>query len=132
MSAQPANTDIKVYRTVRSFRDSVRNDSIAALTKRLRPLIARVPGDENVVEVKARDTSVKDFSPFMGEARFGAGRGFPVVIGLKSQVSFANAQINIDDADFAFQIGADKFIQTVSAGLSGDLYGDAKALTGDV
>ncbi len=132
MSAQPANTDIKVYRTVRSFRDSVRNDSIAALTKRLRPLIARVPGDENVVEVKARDTSVKDFSPFMGEARFGAGRGFPVVIGLKSQVSFTNAQTNIADADFAFQIGADKFIQTTSAGLSGDLYGDAKALTGDV
>ncbi len=132
MSAQPANTDIKVYRTVRSFRDSVRNDSIAALTKRLRPLIARVPGDENVVEVKARDTTVKDFSPFMGEARFGAGRGFPVVIGLKSQVSFANAQTNIDDADFAFQIGADKFIQTTSAGLSGDLYGDAKALSGDL
>ncbi len=132
MSAQPANTDIKVYRTVRSFRDSVRNDSIAALTKRLRPLIARVPGDENVVEVKARDTGVKDFSPFMGEARFGAGRGFPIVIGLKSQVSFANAQTNIDDADFAFQIGADKFIQTTSAGLSGDLYGDAKALSGDL
>ncbi len=132
MSAQPANTDIKVYRTVRSFRDSVRNDSIAALTKRLRPLIARVPGDENVVEVKARDTTVKDFSPYMGEARFGAGRGFPVVIGLKSQVSFANAQTNIDDADFAFQIGADKFIQTTSAGLSGDLYGDAKALSGDL
>ena len=132
MSAQPANTDIKVYRTVRSFRDSVRNDSIAALTKRLRPLIARVPGDENVVEVKARDTGVKDFSPFMGEARFGAGRGFPIVIGLKSQVSFANAQTNIDDADFAFQIGADKFIKTTSAGLSGDLYGDAKALSGDL
>lgn len=132
MSAQPANTDIKVYRTVRSFRDSVRNDSIAALTKRLRPLIARVPGDENVVEVKARDTGVKDFSPFMGEARFGAGRGFPIVIGLKSQVSFANAQTNIDDADFAFQIGADKFIQTTAAGLSGDLYGDAKALSGDL
>ena len=132
MSAQPANTDIKVFRTVRSFRDSVRNDSIAALTKRLRPLIARIPGDENVVEVKARDTGVKDFSPFMGEARFGAGRGFPIVVGLKSQVSFANAQTNIDDADFAFQIGADKFIQTTSAGLSGDLYGDAMALSGDL
>ena len=132
MSAQPANTDIKVFRTVRSFRDSVRNDSIAALTKRLRPLIARIPGDENVVEVKARDTGVKDFSPFMGEARFGAGRGFPIVVGLKSQVSFANAQTHIDDADFAFQIGADKFIQTTSAGLSGDLYGDAMALSGDL
>lgn len=109
-----------------------RHESVGALIKRLRPLVMSIPADEILVEVKARDTSVADFSPYMGEARHNAGRGFPIVIGLKDQVSFANAQANIPDVDFGFQIGHDRFLQNTTAGLAGDLHGDTRALTPDV
>lgn len=132
MAAQPANTDIKVFRTVRSFRQMHRHESVAALIKRLRPLVMSVPAREILVEVKTRDTSTVDFSPYMGEARYGAGRGFPIVIGLKDQVSFANAQTHMANVDFAFQIGHDKFITNTEVGLTGDLHDGLRDLTPDL
>ena len=132
MASQPANTDIKVYRTIRSYRQMHRHDSVAALIKRLRPLVMSVPAQEILVEVKTRDASVKDMSPYMGEARHTASRGFPIVIGLKGQVSFSNAQTNITSVDFAFQIGHDKFVSNTVAGLTRDLHEDARALTADM
>lgn len=128
MSAQPANTDIKVYRTVRSFRQTHRHESVAALIKRLRPLVMSVPGHEILVEVKSRDTSVTDMSPYMGEARHNADRGFPIVIGLASSVPFSDAQTNLPEVDFAFQIGSDKFIGNTTVGLSRDLHQDLRDL----
>jgi hypothetical protein len=104
------------------------SDSVAALIKRLRPSILMVPGDEVLVEVKSRDTSNKDFSPYMGEARHNAGRGFPIVIGLKDTVSFAEAQAEIDGVDFAFCIGQDYFLQNTTAALGNDLHQDARDL----
>src|SRR5688572_5402649 len=124
MSAQPANTDIKVYLAVRSQRQPLWHDSVASLIKRLRPLIFVVPSQEIRVEVLTRDTSTKDFSSYMGQARHNAGRGFPIVIGLNKQVSFATAQTQLPDVDLAFQIGQDKFIKNTTVGLSGDLYDD--------
>lgn len=132
MAAQPLNQEIQVFRNIRSFRQAHRHESVAALIKRLRPLVMSIPADEILVEVKARDTSVSDMSPYMGEARFGAGRGFPIVIGLKDQVSFANAQTNISNVDFGFQIGQDMFLANTEAGLSGDLHQDARDLTPDM
>lgn len=128
MAAQPANTDIKVYQTLRSYRQNHRHESVAALIKRLRPLVMSIPSHEILVEVKSRDTSVKDMSPYMGEARFGAGRGFPIVIGLVDQVTLSTAQTDLADIDFAFQIGQDKYLRNTSVGLSGDLQGDARDL----
>jgi len=132
MASQPLNQEILVFRNIRSFRQALRQESVGALIKRLRPLVMSIPTDEILVEVKARDTAVSDMSPYMGEARFGAGRGFPIVIGLKDQVSFANAQGNIADVDFGFQIGQDMFLQPTEAGLSGDLQQDARDLTPDL
>jgi len=132
MAAQPANTDIKVYRSLRSFRQTLRNESVAALIKRLRPLVMSVPAEEDLVGVLTRDTSTKDFSPYMGEARHDAGRGFPIVVGLKAQVSFANAQANLPTIDFAFQIGQDKFLANTAAGLTADLHDDARDLAADL
>ncbi len=132
MSAQPANTSIKVFRTIRSYRQVNRHDSIASLTKRLRPQVMSIPGREDLVEVQTRDTSVSDFSSYMGEARTTFGRGYPIVIGLRGQVSVANAQGNIPDIGFGFQIGQDRFLQNSEAGLTGDLHSDARALTADV
>lgn len=132
MAAQPANTEIQVFRNIRAFRQAHRHESVAALIKRLRPLVMSIPADEILVEVKARDTTTADFSPYMGEARHNATRGFPIVIGLKDQVSFANAQANIADVDFAFQIGHDQFITNTTAGLTGDLHENAQGLTPDM
>ncbi len=126
MSAQPANTSISVYRNVRSYRKALRHEAVAALTKRLRPLIMSVPGEEILVGVLTRDTTLQDFSPYCGEARFGAGRGFPIVVGLYQVKTFATAQENLPSIDFAFQIGSDMFLTNVAAGLTRDLQGDLR------
>lgn len=131
MSAQPANTDIKVYRTLRAQRQPLWFDSVAALIKRLRPLVMAIPGEEIRVGAITRDPTTSDFSPYMGEARHNAVRGFPIVIGLYKQVSFATAQVDLPDVDFAFQIGQDKFIKNTTVGLEGDLHGDARDLVAD-
>lgn len=128
MPGQPLNTSISIYRTVRSFRQAHRHESVAALTKRLRPLVMSVPGQEILVEVKARDTSVTDFSPYCGEARHTATRGFPIVIGLADQKTFAEAQTGLTDVDFGFQIGSDMFLKNTAAGLDQDLHQDLRDL----
>jgi hypothetical protein len=121
MSGQPLNSDIKVYRTVRAYRNQRRHESIEAITKRLRPLIMSVPADEILTEVKTRDTAKKDFSVY--------GRdGQPIVIGPKSDISYETAQETLPDVDFAFTIGADKFITNTAAGLTGDLHQDLRDL----
>jgi len=132
MAAQPANTDIQVFRRVRSFRQAHRHESVAALIKRLRPLVMSIPADEILVEVKSRDTNVADFSPYMGEARHNYGRGFPIVVGLKDQVSFANAQTSTPGVGFAFQIGHDMFLENTAVALVNDLHEDTRGLTPDV
>ena len=126
MSAQPLNTSISVFRTIRTQRNILRHDSVAAIIKHLRPLIAIVPGQEISAGVLTRDTSTKDLSPYMGQASFGSGRGFPIVVGTFKQLTFSNAQAHIADADFAFQVGADKFIKATSASnATADLFGEA-------
>jgi hypothetical protein len=132
MASQPANTTIKVFRTLRSYRRADRQEAIASLTKRLRPQVMSVPGREDLVEVEARDTAVSDFSSYMGEARTSASRGYPVVIGLRDQVSLANAQGNLTEIGFAFKIGQDQFLENTEAGLTRDLHTDARALAADV
>ena len=132
MSAQPANSSISVFMNLRSYRRDLRHESLAAICKRLRPLVMTIPGEEILVGVLNRDTGVKDMSSYMGEARFNAGRGFPIVIGTFGQTSFAEAQTNLADINFAFQIGSEKFLSNTAAGLTGDLFGDARGLTSDI
>jgi hypothetical protein len=133
MSAQPANTSIKVYRAIRSYRAHAAHTTIANRIKRLAPLVMSVPGREGAfTQVVARDTNVTDFSPYMGEARVTALRGYPVVIGTAPQVSYQNAQGNLPGIGFSFQIGQDKFITNTEAGLAGDLHKDARALSPDL
>jgi len=126
MASQPANTDVNVFRRVRSFRQDHRHESVEALIKHLRPLVMSVPGEEILSGVLTRDTTLQDFSAYMGEARHDAGRGFPIVIGLLPQKSFADAQEGITGVDFAFTIGRDKFLQNDTGSLDHDLQGDLR------
>jgi hypothetical protein len=133
MAAQPLNTEITIFRTIRSFRQAHRHESVAALIKHLRPLVMSIPAHEILVGVLTRDTNTKDFSPYCGEARHTTGvRGFPIVVGLKGQTSFARAQTEIADIDFAYQIGADFFLQNTVDGLDNDLHEDARDVTNDM
>lgn len=129
MASQPANTSIQVYLRLKGVRKSLRHESVAALTKKLRPLVLSVPGEEVLVGVLARDTTMSDFSPYMGEARVGASRGMPIVVGTLPEVTFADAQETLANVDFAITIGADKFIQSAEASLAtNDLFAGAQAL----
>lgn len=121
MSAQPLNADINVFLAVRSYRNSRRHESVEALTKRLRPLIMSVPAEEILTEVKSRDTAKSDFSVF-------ARDGQPIVIGSKSDVAWGVAQEGLPEVDFFFQIGRDRFLKNVVAGLDRDLHQDVRDL----
>lgn len=126
MGAQPLNTAIQVFLTVRAQRQDHKHGNVESIIKKLNELVVVIPGQEILSGVLTRDTTFAgNTSPYMGEARFGAGRGFPIVVGLKDTISFRNAQENIATADFAFAIGKDAFIRTTAAGLTGDLFGDA-------
>lgn len=121
MAAQPLNTDIKVYRNVRAYRNQRRHESVEAITKRLRSLIMSVPTEEILTGVATRDTTKKDFSVW--------GRdGQPIVIAPNADVTYETAQEGLANVDFAFSIGADKFITNTAAGLSGDLHAGLRAL----
>lgn len=126
--SQPLNAAIKVYRSIRSYRDLGRNDSIGAVTKKLKPLLMSVPGREEGTEVKARDTDFGDFSAYMGEASTQAVRGYPVLIGLRDAITFAQAQNEIPGVGFAYTIGQDKFIENTEDNLSNDLHQDLRDL----
>ena len=166
MSAQPLNTSISVFRNVRAYRKNLRHEAIAALTKRLRPLILSVPGREVLVGVLSRDQNFGDLSPFCGQPRYnptsvpgvtiteelsagyistspgtisgqetgsttaviGASstmnaylniRGFPIVVGVLPELSFADAVNQLADnqapIDMPFTIGGDRFIQNAPA-----------------
>lgn len=128
MSAQPLNTSITVFRTVRTQRQDLKHGNIESIIKRLNDLVVVVPGHEILSGVLTRDTDHSDFSPYMGQARFGAGRGFPLVVGKFDTISTKNAQENLAGVDFAFTIGRDQFFKNTPAGLTGDLFGDAQDL----
>ena len=133
MSAQPANTSIKVYRAIRSYRAHDAHTTIANRIKRLAPLEMSIPGREGAfTKYLARNTGVSDFSPYMGPASITAVRGYPIAIGTAPQVSYVNAQGNMVGIGFSFTIGQDKFITNTEAGLSRDLHKDARALTPDL
>ena len=135
MATQPANTDINVFRKVRSFRQAHRQESVGALIKRLRPLVMSVPAEEVLVTYQNRDTSVTDMSPYMGEARANATRGMPRTVGLRATRTFASvAGTSGKSFDFPIQIGQDSFITLTVAGLThatnADLHASVRAVAG--
>ena len=127
MASQPANTEIQVFRRVRSQREPDRHDSIKNITHRLRSLVLIAPGEEDRTAVVSRDTAVSDMSPFMGQAAAGATRGFPIVIGPVALKDFSLVA-SLSGVDFPVEIGADKFVQEDATNVGGDLHQDARDL----
>lgn len=128
MSAQPHNQDIKVYQTLNTVRQILRHDSVEAITKHLRKLIMKVPGEEILSGVLTRDSTLKDFSPYAHDGNLNFG--FPIVIGLKKVRTFADAQENLPGIDFAFAVGADRYLRNTEANLDNDLFQDQRDRVG--
>src|SRR4051794_37575526 len=112
--AQPLNADIKIFRSVRTQRTGIRNDSIAVLIKRLRSSVMSVPAHEIRAGALTRDTAHSDFSPYCGEARTNAVRGMPIVYGLKEMLPASDAIMGLPEIDFPFVIGQDQFIHNTT------------------
>ena len=132
MASQPLNATLSVYRRVRAQREPGRHDSVKNITHKLRRLILQAPGQEIRTRVVARDTSVTDFSTYMGQASPVAGRGMPVVVGVQARKDFS-VITQLTGIDFPVEIGHDKFIQDDSShvGVAGrDLHGLGRATTG--
>lgn len=124
-ASQPLNSEIQVFRRLRTYRQAVRHESVKNITHKLRPLVFSVPGEEVRTEVKSRDTNVADFSSYMGEASASATRGFPVVIGAKEVKDFKTVE-RLTGIDFPVEIGADKFVQDAPATPGSDLFGELR------
>jgi len=129
MASQPLNTEINVFRRVRSQREPQRHDSIKNITHKLRRLILIAPHQEIRTQVVARDTAVTDFSTYMGEASAAATRGHPIVIGVNPVKDFSVVE-QLTGIDFPVEIGHDKFVQEDSTNVGGDLHQDARDTTG--
>lgn len=125
MASQPLNTEINVFRRVRSQREPVRHDSVKNITHKLRKLILVAPHEEIRTQVVARDTNVADFSAYMGPATSQANRGQPVVVGVQAAKDF-NVVETISGIDFPVEIGHDKFVSENAANVGGDLHQDAR------
>jgi hypothetical protein len=122
MSAQPLNSTISVYRTVRAQRNRRLNDSVGTVINRQRPLVMSVPSDElQGTKFLALNTAQKDFSPY--------GRdGFPIVKGQKGTLSFADAYGGVTGVDFMITIGSDRFLTNTAATLDRDLHADVRTV----
>lgn len=126
--SQPLNSTVNVYRRVRGQRNMQRHDSIKNITHKLRTLILQPPHQEIRTQVVSRDTSVTDFSTYMGQAKGVATRGHPIVIGTVARKNF-NVVNNMTGLDFPVKIGSDKFVQLVSGSATRDLHQDARDAT---
>jgi hypothetical protein len=122
MAAQPLNSDISVFYNVRSYRPMRKGSSVAAGIYRLRPLVTAVPGiDNRDSEVKTRDTTRKDFSPY-------AEAGFPATYGLHGDLSFEDTVAHVAGAGLSFKIGQDRFLPQAADALDEDFYGKVRTV----
>jgi len=129
--AQPSNTDISIFYTVRAQREFSRQDSVKDITGKLRPLVLVAPGEEftsgygATSNYKFRQAGLSDFSPVMGSAAAGAVRGLPRLVKAGSVRDFSVVQ-TIVGVDFPVAIGQDKFVSLNAANVAADLQADAR------
>ena len=130
MASQPANTQINVFRTVRTRVDMQLFGSIKERTQRLGNVVVMVPGEE--IDVYQTLDSAGTNAPGANPAwRF----GMPISVNqrVRSSVADMHAAVALDsDAgtlDFDKQIVGtrqDRFLRNVSADVAGDLHEDVR------
>lgn len=131
MSSQPLNSDILVYRNVRSYRQGLRHESVKAMTGKLRQLVLQVPGQEIQTQVNKRDVNVADFSSFMTAQAWasptgGAVRGMPIVIGTRGTRDLNAVNVLTAGTINVFEIGTDKFVEKKVESTTTNLFSDVQ------
>jgi len=119
MAEQPSLSNVSIFRTVRSYRQALRHESIKALTGRLRSLVMSVPSREVLID-ETRDVAPSDAFRF----------GHPVVRYLRPQFAFADAVAGIGGLQAPIVIGQDKFLAKSEANKADDLQADLRAAAG--
>lgn len=121
-ASQPANTDIKVFRTVRAQRDLPLHRSVFETFQRVTPLIMVVPGEE-VTVTAVRDASTNVLNTTLVQGR---SSGLPIVREVRNAPSLETAVESISDLSFPVVIGQDVFLEKTSANVGDDLHQDLR------
>lgn len=120
MGAQPLNTNISVYRRIRTFRDNRRHTSIKHLTTPFDGDLVAVPGEEIQV-VETRDAVVTDAFRF----------GHPVVVAPRQSCTLAALYAGVSGLDFPVRMVGNPRelqVQNAAASITNDLYADARGV----
>ena len=122
MSAQPANTLISIFYTVRTRVDTRRNASIKEVAQRIGEISVIAPGEE-IETVLTLDAST---------ANPAWRSGMPIVVGERDRTSLATVMAGVANLDFPQQIVGtrkDLFLVKTAAHVKDDLHGDVRAVT---
>jgi len=125
MASQPANTDIRVHRRVRSYRQDLRHTSVLQLTGDISTLIMSVPSEE-VLVTETRDGST---AGLLVTTALDADRaGLPVVRELRPVTTFEEAAEGISGLNFPIRMPGirDVFLEKADAFVEDDLHQDLR------
>jgi hypothetical protein len=120
MGAQPLNTNISVYRRLRTYRENRRHTSIKHLTTPFDGDLVAVPGEEIQV-VETRDAVVTDAFRY----------GHPVVVAPRAGCSLATLYAGVSGLDFPVRLTGNPRelqVQNAAASINNDLYADARGV----
>lgn len=110
MANQPANSTIKVYRTLRGQRNLSRYESLKTISGNLRGMFVQVPGEETPATDYTYDTTRKGVTPY-------DRAGLPVVVSARAVKSWTTAAA-FTGVDIAVRIGPDQFLRNTATGLA--------------
>jgi hypothetical protein len=129
MGAQPLNTNITVFRRLRTFRENRRHTSIKHLTTPFDGDLVAVPGEEIQV-VETRDANfVTDAFRFV--QRDGTVLGHPIVVQPRDPCTLATLYAGVSGLDFPVRLPGNPRelqVQNTPAAVDNDLYGDARGV----
>jgi len=118
MASQPANAAIEVFRTVRTYRQDLRHESLKVLFPSQRDMVMSVPARE-VIAAQTHDGVVSDAWRF----------GHPVVTFPRNFVELDDVVANVTDTKLQRLIGGrDVFVTKTSGNNTDDLHAEVQAL----
>ena len=122
MSAQPANTLISIFYTVRTRTNTRRNASIKEVTQRIGDKQVMAPGEE------IETVLVLDASTANPAWRY----GMPLVVEQRDRTTPATVLAGVSDLGFPQKLVGgtqDLFLVKTAAAVADDLHGDVRAVT---
>ena len=121
MASQPSNTDIRIHRRVRSYRQDLRHNPVLGRTGRIRGLVMSVPGEEDLM------TETRDGAAIVTTA-VGGRLGLPIVRELRPVTSLEEAAESVADLNFPVRMPGhrDVFLEKADDSVTDDLHQDLR------